>query len=104
MSTTAYPVASARVTGDLARYRDPDIELADRSTIEAMQRERLAEIVEYAYARSAFTKALWDANGVSPADVRTLEDFVARAPFFVQSDPTDFGARNSDPFGGLLSV
>ncbi len=92
------------VTGDLARYREPDIELADRADILAMQRERLSEIVDYALSNSALTKELWAAHGLGRGDVRTMEDFLDRAPFFVQSDSTDYGMRTGDAFGGLLSM
>ena len=96
--------ATAAVGGDPARYREPEIELADRADIVSMQRERLTEIIGYALANSALTKELWAAHGLRAADVRTMEDFLDRAPFFVQNDSTDFGARTGDPFGGLLSM
>ena len=68
------------------------------------RRNSVLELVEYAYANSAFYRELWDEHGVHPRDIRSLEDFRARIPFITKDMVRAYRARTGDPFGGLLCV
>jgi phenylacetate-CoA ligase len=96
MVTTASPASG--------RYLEPDIELADRPTIEGWQQERLLESVERTLARSAFHNDLWKRAGVNPGEIQSVPDFTERAPAFVQDDVTAWAGAHGDPFGGLLCL
>jgi phenylacetate-CoA ligase len=75
-----------------------------RTELRERQQEKVLELVAYAYANSAFYRALWDEHGVHPRDIRSLEDFRARIPFITKDMVRAHRARTGDPFGGLLCV
>jgi phenylacetate-CoA ligase len=81
-----------------------DIEVADRSTLRSLQEQRLLELVPYAYEHSALTRSVWQAAGVHPRDIRTIDDFTERAPYMDKQTIRDFRSRTSDPWGGLLCM
>jgi len=85
-------------------YYDPVIETMPRAELEALQLERLLETIELAYDRSALVRETWDAAGVRPRDVRTLDDFRARVPFVDKDAVRRFRDERGDPYGGLLCV
>lgn len=89
--------------GAIAReYFDPDVETMPRAQIEQLQEARILQLVPYAYARSALVRAVWDQAGVAPADIGSLADFKARAPFIDKDMIRSFRDRHGDPFGGLV--
>jgi phenylacetate-CoA ligase len=87
-----------------SRYFEPEVELMPRSDIEALQEQKILELVPYAYERSALYRSVWDAAGVHPRDIKTLADFRERVPFITKDSVREFRDRTGDPFGGLLCV
>jgi phenylacetate-CoA ligase len=85
-----------------SRYLEPGVETADRATLRALQERRLREQVEHAYRSSPFYRAKFDAAGVKPAEVRTLED-LARLPFTTKDELRQDQAEHP-PWGSLLAV
>ncbi|MBT8457060.1 MAG: phenylacetate--CoA ligase [Rhodobacteraceae bacterium] len=76
------------------RKQDLDpIEIASRDEISALQLERLGKTLRHAYANVAFYRQSFDAAGVHPDDLKTLED-LAKFPFTVKED-----LRENYPFG-----
>lgn len=71
---------------------DP-IETASRDEIAALQLARLRKSVQHAYDNVAHYRSRFDETGVSPADLRSLED-LARFPFTAKED-----LRRNYPFG-----
>ena len=71
---------------------DP-IETASRDEISALQLERLKASVAHAYAGNAAYRAKFDAAGVHPDDLNSLED-LALFPFTTKAD-----LRDAYPFG-----
>ncbi|NNF76456.1 MAG: phenylacetate--CoA ligase [Rhizobiales bacterium] len=71
---------------------DP-IEIASRDEIAALQLERLKSTLTRAYENVPHYKAAFDARGIYPNDVATLED-LAKIPFTVKED-----LRQNYPFG-----
>lgn len=86
------------------RYFQPEIETMPREEIVARQTSRILELVPYAYERSAFYRDTWDAAGVSPKDIRDLDDFTRLIPTITRDQIRAFRERTGDPFGGLLCV
>ncbi|MDO5042042.1 MAG: phenylacetate--CoA ligase [Slackia sp.] len=72
---------------------NPSIECASRERIRAIQLARLIDQVEWTYERVSWYRERMDAAGVSPADIKTLDD-VRKLPF------TDKQAlRGTFPYG-----
>lgn len=71
---------------------DP-IETASRDEIESLQLSRLRATLRHVYAHVAHTRAVWDAAGVHPDDVKSLAD-IGRFPFTSKTD-----LRANYPFG-----
>jgi phenylacetate-CoA ligase len=69
------------------------IETASRDELQALQLERLRWSLGHAYAGNPRYKAKFDAAGVHPDDLRSLED-LARFPFTTKAD-----LRDAYPFG-----
>jgi phenylacetate-CoA ligase len=100
---TAAPAGTAGA--DLSsRYFEPDLETMARSELARLQEDRLLDLLPYAYERSALLRWRWQAAGVEPRDVRSMEDFVALAPFVDKDDIRAFRQTHDDPFGGMLCV
>lgn len=71
----------------------PDVECMDRERIRALQLEKLKKQVAYAYGKVPYYAKRMDETGVSPDDIRTLDD-VRKLPF---TDKT--ALRETFPFG-----
>ncbi len=69
------------------------IETASRDELAALQLERLKWTLSHAYTNSPFYRARFDAAGVHPDDLKTLED-LAKFPFTTKED-----LRQNYPFG-----
>ena len=79
---------------DLASMRhDEPILAASRSELEALQLARLAGTLEHAYANTPHYRRAFDALGVKPQDLKSLQD-LARFPFTTKAD-----LRAEYPFG-----
>lgn len=85
--------AAAQGRFDVLPVYKPEIECAPRAQIEALQLAKLKETVAYAYERVPYYHDKMDEMGVSPDDIRTLDD-VRKLPF------TDKAVlRDTFPFG-----
>ena len=69
------------------------IERASRDEIAALQTRRLKQTLAHAYATVATTRKKFDAAGVHPDDLKTLDD-LARFPFTTKQD-----LRDNYPYG-----
>ncbi len=74
---------------------NPEAETMERKDLEKLQAERLAKIVEYVYQRTPFYKRKFDAAGVKPEDIQSLDD-LAKLPFTTKQD-----LRDAYPFGNF---
>ncbi len=92
------------VTDTDRRFFQPDIETMPRDQLRALQEQRVLELVPAVYENSPFYRELWEAAGVEPSMVRSLEDFERRIPTFTKDDLRAYRSRTGDPFGGLLQV
>ena len=85
-------------------YYDAEIETMPRARLEELQLERLMDLLPLAYERAPLIREAWDAAGVHPRDIRTLEDFRERVPFIDKDAVRRFRDERADPYGGLLCV
>jgi phenylacetate-CoA ligase len=66
----------------------PEIECADREMLQLLQSERLRKTVRRCYENVPHYRRAFDAIGLLPGDIRTVED-LARIPFTVKDDLRD---------------
>ena len=76
---------------------EPQYEKMPRGELEDLQLERLQQKVRYVYERVPFYRARFQEVGVTPQDIRSLDD-VTRLPFTSKDD-----VRNNYPYG-LMAV
>ncbi len=76
---------------------EPQYEKMPRGELEDLQLERLQQKVRYVYERVPFYRARFQEAGVTPQDIRSLND-VTRLPFTSKDD-----VRNNYPYG-LMAV
>ena len=74
---------------------NPEAESMPRNTLEKLQEERLAKIIEYTYHKMPFYRQKMDEAGLKPEDVRILDD-LDKLPFTTKQD-----LRNVYPFGNF---
>ncbi|NHM26819.1 phenylacetate--CoA ligase [Desulfofundulus sp. TPOSR] len=72
---------------------DPEHECMDREELQALQLERLKETLHRVYRRVPYYRRLFDAHGVMPEDLHTLED-IQKFPF-----TTKAALRDNYPYG-----
>ncbi|GIU87008.1 MAG: phenylacetate--CoA ligase [Acidimicrobiia bacterium] len=85
-------------------YFSPAEETMPRERIEELQLELLLEMLPHAYEHAPVIRAAWEAAGVTPRDVRTVDDFRERVPFVDKDALRRFRDERGDPFGGLCAV
>ena len=86
------------------RMFSPEIEAMPREDIDRLQEEKLlGDLVPWAYERSGLIRETWDAAGVKPADIQSLDDFHEKVPFIDKDAIRSYRDRHDDPYGGLLA-
>jgi len=70
------------------RYFEPEIEKMERAELEALQLERLIKTVARCYKNIPFYQQAFDAKGIKPSDVTSLQD-LALLPFTTKQDMRD---------------
>ena len=87
-----------------SRYFDPVIETMPRDSLRTVQEGRLLDTIAHAYAQSGLVREVWDEAGVRPRDIRSIDDFLERAPFIDKNRIRAYRDRHRDPYGGILCV
>lgn len=85
-------------------YWDPETETMARDQLEALQWKRLKPQLYHVYENSTLHRKLWEGAGLSPDDIRSLDDFIAHAPFTYKDMVREERELTGDPFGGMLCV
>ena len=80
----------------------PEIECADPAARDALILAKLREQVRYAWERSPFYRRKWEAAGVSPETLRSLDD-LARFPVVEKAELRAAQAARP-PFGDYLGI
>ncbi|MDR2469295.1 MAG: phenylacetate--CoA ligase [Tannerella sp.] len=78
---------------EVKNYLEPEIECAPPKKLREIQSKRLRESVETAYENIPFYKQKFDALGITPKDIKSIEDIV-KLPFTEKTD-----LRDNYPFG-----
>ncbi len=86
-----------------AKFWNRHTETMPRAQLDALHLERLKALVHYVYERSPFYREKFDAAGLKPGDIRTLEDFKRKLPL---TDKSEFIDRQlaAPPYGPTLAL
>lgn len=69
-------------------YYQPELETMSREELEKLQLNRLKDLVKRVYEKIPFYKESFDAAGVKPEDIRSLND-ITKLPFIIKQDLRD---------------
>lgn len=86
-----------------ARYWNPYLETLPREELEVLQVKKFKRIATWAYEKSRFHRALYQAAGVEPQQIRSLED-IRRIPKVEKSMMRDVQRKDPFPYGDALCV
>src|SRR5579883_2498624 len=78
------------------KYFNEEMETMPRDKLKALQLQRLQAIVERAYSQNQFYRNLYDEAGVTPSDIKSLED-IRKLPFLEKKT-----VREAYPYGMSL--
>jgi phenylacetate-CoA ligase len=85
-------------------FYDAEYETMPRDRLADLQLELLLDTIAFTYERSPLIRELWRQARITPADVRTLDDFREKVPFISKDAVRHFRDRRADPYGGLLCL
>lgn len=83
------------------RFLQEHIEALSRPALEHLQERRLLHQIAFTYERGALTRATWDAAGVHPRDITSLDEYRAIAPFINKDAIRAYRDEHNDPSGGV---
>jgi phenylacetate-CoA ligase len=76
-----------------------------RAEIERVREEKLlGDLIPWAYERAGLIRETWDAAGVKPADIQSMDDFHEKVPFIDKDAIRSYRERHADPHGGMLCL
>ena len=84
-------------------YWNPIAETLEPERLRRLQLAKFRRIFAWAYERSKFHRRLYDAAGVTPADIRSFAD-IARVPKVEKSMMRDIQRKDPFPYGEALCV
>jgi phenylacetate-CoA ligase len=85
-------------------YYDEHVETMPRADIERLQEVRLLRLIPYVYERSALVRDVWDKAGITPRDIRSLQDYKDKVPFIDKNTIQRYRDTHGDPAAGLCCV
>ncbi len=87
------------------RHFSPEIEQMSRADIDRQREEKLlGDLVPWSYQRSGLIRETWDAAGITPADISSMDDYHEKVPFIDKDAIRSYRDRHGDPYGGLLCL
>ncbi len=85
------------------KYWNPVLETLPQEKISQLQLKKFKRIFQWAYERSRFHRGLYDAAGITPADIRSMED-IRHIPKVEKSMMRDIQRKDPFPYGDALCV
>ncbi len=85
------------------KYWNPVLETLPQEKIRQLQLKKFKRIFEWTYERSRFHRGLYDAAGITPANIRCLED-IRHIPKVEKSMMRDIQRKDPFPYGDALCV
>jgi len=97
------PLSALGKSARESRFWNQATETMPRARLDALHLHRLQALVDYAYEFSPFYRKKWDAAGLKPQDIRTLEDFKHKVPITDKSEFIQL-QQESPPYGPTLAL
>lgn len=94
---------SRRTREEFRRYWDPERETMPVEKRQALILDRLQAQLRYAYESLPFYRRLYDAHGLKPQDVRSMQDFTQKVPP-ITKEMLRTDQQEHPPFGSLSGV
>lgn len=69
------------------------LETMPRADLDALHLKRLRKLIQFAYENIPMYRELYDAHGVKPEDIRTLDDYAQKLPSIDKSDLLRYQAQ-----------
>lgn len=101
MSEVMSQQASSSEAGVDLQYLDRLMETMPRDALRTMQEQLLLSILPNIYEKSALIRTTWNAAGVKPSDIGSLDEFFAKAPLIDKDSIRRYRDLHNDPMGGL---
>ena len=100
---TSAPLSALGRSARESLFWNQATETMPRARLDALHLHRLQALVNYAYDFSPFYRKKWDAAGLKPQDIRTLEDFKRKVPITDKSEFIEL-QQESPPYGPTLAL
>ncbi|MBI2864918.1 MAG: hypothetical protein HYX94_10210 [Chloroflexi bacterium] len=84
------------------KYWNERAETMSVDELRTVQERRILSKLDYVYRNSGLHRKVWDAVGLEPGDVKSLEDFQRKVPCIDKEMVRRYREETGDPFGGLL--
>jgi len=86
-----------------SKFWNPVLESLPQERLRLLQLKKFRRIFKWAYERSKFHRELYDSAGISPQDIRSLED-IRHVPVVEKSMMRDIQRKDPFPYGDALCV
>jgi phenylacetate-CoA ligase len=86
-----------------SRYWNPLLETLNREAIKELQLKKFKRIFRWAYDHSRFHRALYKKAGITPDDIRSLDD-ISQVPTVEKGMMRDIQRKDPFPYGDALCV
>lgn len=100
---TSAPLFALGRTARESLFWNQATETMPRARLDALHLHRLQGLVRYAYDYSPFYRKKWDAAGLKPQDIRTLDDFKRKVPVTDKSEFIQL-QQEAPPYGPTLAL
>ncbi|MBC8247861.1 MAG: phenylacetate--CoA ligase family protein, partial [Deltaproteobacteria bacterium] len=85
------------------KYWNPLIETLPLEKIQSLQLKKFKKIFEWAYTHSKFHRSLYEKAGITPEDIRSMDD-VKHIPKVEKGDMRSIQGKDPYPYGDALCV
>lgn len=85
-------------------FFQPEIETLDRASLDGLQLRKVQALVQFAHDNSVLYRERWQAVGVRPESIDSLDSFRKHTPLLGKKELVDFREQRGDPYCGLLCV
>jgi phenylacetate-CoA ligase len=85
------------------KYWNKPLETMPQKELQKIQLKKLQYQINYAYHNTRHYKKSFQEAGITPEDIKTLDDF-KKVPLLYKDDLRADRAKTGDPFGGILAV
>lgn len=89
---------------DADRYWDAAVECMPRADLDALQEQKLHEVLAWAFERAPLIRDTWDRAGITPDDIDSMDAFRAAVPYVDKDAMRRFRDDRRDPYGGMLAI